>query len=332
MQAKRALMGVFAALSLLFVLDVVRPASGPFGGIFDDPIFKYEWTGGSAVPADFEEVRALEPFSILQGEKVWVEGTLGDLRVIETESGEATASYAIRIWGSGDAATFARRVSLSWRRENGRAVLAFESPQALPRGLSAVSVDVELAVPKGTNVFVDHRGNLAVEGLSGDLEIEHFGGEVTVRNVQGAVTAATRYGLILVEGAGGPVSVSHFAGEAVVRDTAGPVTGEMRFGDMVVERPGGFVTLDVSLGTASVEELRGGADLKLRYGELDVFLAPGGGWNVKAVAELGEIETDFNLVRTGDGSRTEVSGIIGDGREPLAIAVSQGVAKLVGVR
>jgi len=332
MQTRRILIAGFIIVSVLAAFDFVRPTSGTFGGIFDQAFIKFDPSVGTTIPPNFEESRTLPPLAIAQGERVATHGTVGSLRVVESESSEATVSYTVKVWGTGDVAEFARSVSVSWKREDGEARLEVASPQELPRGVRAVQIDVELAVPQGTDLSIDHRGNLSVGGLSGELRLQHFGGRADVRNMRGPVSASGQYGSLAVVGAEGPVNVSIVGGEVIVRDVAGPVSGDVRFGTIEVDQAEGFVDVDIHMGAGTVDRLRGGADLSVQFGDLEVRLAPEGGWDIQAIIDMGELETNLNLQKSQSGTVTEMSGVVGDGRHPLKIEVNQGAATLLGAR
>lgn len=365
MQVRRIMIAAFIVLSVLAVLDFVRPGAGMLGGVFDQSFVKLDPSSGRTLPPAFEESRTLEPAAVSQGEAVTVAGTAGDLRVREAATDEATVAYTVQVWGSGDAEGFARGVSAAWRRDEGGVRLVVESPTEMPHGIRSFQVDIDLTVPQGTDVAIGHRGNVTVEGLGGELQLDLFGSRAEIRSVQGPVLATSQFGSLSVVGAGGPVSINHSGGEVVVRDVEGSVSGEMQFGRVTIasvsgdvtfgvsqgggrfEEIGGdldlsagfgsfdvadvrgFVDLDVRMGEASVDRLRGGADLRVEFGELSVRLVPGGGWSVDGVVEMGEFETDFDLKTAGSGPRTVVSGVIGDGSNRLAVDVRQGAAKLL---
>jgi len=361
---RRALIAGFVVLSVVAALDLFGPGPGISGLIGERPFVEVDLFGGDAFPPDYESAPASEALTVAPGERIAVDGTVGVLTVREAPSSEAAVTYTVQVWGRGDLEAVARSVKVLWQREAEGARLVVERPQELPRGVRGFRIDADLSVPQGAGVEILHRGDVTAEGLSGALQLNYSAGRAHVKAVRGPVSVKGQLGSLLVRDAAGPVEVEHSGGQVTVQNAAGPVSGALQLGEATIgsvagdvsfkvsrgagrfEQIGGdlelegnivsfditgvrgFVDLDLSMGDATVDGLIGGADLNVGLGEVTVRLAPGGGWKVDAVAEMGELRSTYNLNRVEVGPRTVWSGTIGDGRHPLAIEVRQGSVEL----
>jgi DUF4097 and DUF4098 domain-containing protein YvlB len=104
-------------------------------------------------------------------------------------------------------------------------------------------------------------GEVAVEGVRGDLEVRSQHGPVKVRDVAGAATIEGTYGDAQVEKCGKDVRVNVAHGAVRVEDVAGGVSVETSFGDVALARVGGAVQVKVAHGGVNARALEKGAQI-----------------------------------------------------------------------
>ena len=333
----------FALLSVIAVWDMLQSGPSSFGSILDQTAWQADWDvqREPARTPDYTRTAALDPQEGVRS--VVLDPTVGNLEIVPSESEAVIAEYTVRIWGSGDAESLARGVELRWEREAERLRLRVDRPQSLPAGIQLLRLDVRLAVPRGVDVAATHRGSASVREIAGSLVLEHEGGSATVQRVQGPVTVKSRLSQVAISQIGGDLTLEQSAGQMTVREVEGSVTGAMNLGELTVvgvsgsvdvrgnygeveiAAVAGSVTLDMAMGEASVNGLKQAGDLAIRFGDLEVRLAGEGGWKVDALAEMGDIRSNVDLERRQRGTRTELSGTLGDGSHPLRSVCSKGM-------
>ncbi len=369
MQTRRTLIIAFYLVSLAAVLDALFGGPGAFGSIFDQTVGQFD-PGSRAreiqSPPSFERSESLD--SVPNPQWIAVESMHGNLRVTRAADDEAMAEYSVKVWGSNTevAENFAERVRVAWHKEDGGARLRLEQPETLPAGIRHVRVDVQLELPRDVDATISHFGNVEATDIEGSLSLNHTAGEASLRGLRGPVAITSRFSSVQASDIYGDVSLEHVGGEVSMESVHGAVMGTKRAGEITlvavdgpvemevsqgagtfrsvhddVRLTGGFgslriddvdgnVSVDAQMGEVSVQGLRQGAKITMQFGEVSVGLAGPGGWNVNAIAERGEVESNLNLERRRNGSRTELTGVVGDGNHELSLEVNQGAARIIG--
>lgn len=322
MRFKRTLILVFIILSVVAVWDVTRSGPEGFVAILDESFLRIE-VKRKPVPVrepDFTGRGNLEALTGIR--QVVIDGFSGDLEVVPSETGEATASYSVFVWGetgarrlAETAASLTRQLAVGWVREGETARLTVERPQQLPAEVTALRVAVRLALPEGVELDARHTGYARIEGVTGPVRLGHSAGEVLVQHVSGPVEITSSSAGVAVENIAGPVHVDLMGGDLRVRHVAGPVTGRVQLGGFDLEGVSGDVTFTVDQGAARIAGVGGDARLTGSYGEMQVSGVAGdvtahqsfGALRVRGVTRAADISVRFGDVQVflqGEGGWT----------------------------
>lgn len=135
----------------------------------------------------------------------------------------------------------------------------------------ATRLDLDVAVPPGVAVtaVTDDDGEVAVDGVGGDLTVRADDADVRVRNHDGDVT------------------VRADDGDQTVRDISGDLSVDVDDGDVTAERVGGDVSVDVDDGDVTATDVDG--VVSMTYGDGDV--------RAESVGAIGDVSGDDGTAR-----------------------------------
>lgn len=365
MSLRRTLIIGFVLVSAIALIDVLFIGPSSFGRFIDDAVKDTDRFGGeSARTPDYTQEGTLPAQSGVRRLEV---GPMrgANLTLARSAGDQVEVKYTLRVWGRGELQVVADTVEIGWAREVDTVRLDMNRPQSLPAGVQRLQVDIQLAVPDGMDVVINHSGSTRVEGLKGKVELNHASGTAVLRNIEGPIVATGSLGSMEIADITGDVHVEHSTGRLIVRAIDGTVTGSMRMGELEVTKVTGDVSMSAAQGKATVQDVGGDLELKggigeiivadvegrikldasmgavevrgvkatteisVEFGDVEVSLARDGGWTVDAAVETGEIESDWPLTLEETGSRQTLKGTIGDGTHPLTIRARQAQLHLI---
>lgn len=173
----------------------------------------------------------------------------------------------------------------------------------------AGSVDIDIAVPVGSDARIKASGGLRCQGrlgeavlelVMGDVWVEHTGplrlrsgsGDVSVTQVDGDADVTAGNGRISLRGVNGTATVSTANGDIAVGDVGGDLRTRSASGHITVDRAGAAVVAKTANGSIRVgEAVRGAFFLETAAGAIKVGLRAG-------TAALLDVRTRTGNVRT----------------------------------
>ena len=182
------------------------------------------------------------------------------------------------------------RVTVAVTTRDGVATLEPDVPDDVPRG--AVSLDVDLAVPRGTPVE-------RVETVNGDVRVTDVGGDLSVATRNGEVTVADLDGTVAVRTTNGDVEVERVAAIGAIHTVNGDVD-------------------------AAVSSMPGDTRIETTNGGVTLALADGLDARVDVALVNGEVTTGDLALGAASPGRTRVAGALGSGGPTLTVRTVNG--------
>jgi Toastrack DUF4097/LiaI-LiaF-like transmembrane region len=217
--------------------------------------------------------------------------------------------------------------------------------------LSSNHGDVEVSNITGFVRIHKTDGSTEVRNVTGNVDIEGRGGDVDVANVQGALTVNGEFsGSVLFQNI---AQNAHFVSSRTDL-TAQRLTGrlDMEMGSLEVNQIEGPLEITTHQKDITVEgfkhsieindnngdvELRPVAPLshpivvQLKQGEIELDLPPASGFQIDAVSQHGDVETDFkgpSLKVLNRGDAPSISGIYGKGGPNIRLSTTYGTIRV----
>ncbi|MGH9431449.1 MAG: DUF4097 family beta strand repeat-containing protein [Terriglobia bacterium] len=211
--------------------------------------------------------------------------------------------------------------------------------------------DVQVSSVKGFVRIHTTGGATEVRDVNGNVEIEGRGGDVDVANVQGMLTVNGEFsGSVQFQNVS---QTTHFVssrtdltaqrlsgrldmemGSLEINQIDGPVEITTHQKDITVE---GFKqSIEISSNNGDVE-LRPAAPLahpivvQLKQGEIELDLPPASGFQIDAVSQHGDVETDFkgpSLKVENQGDAPSISGVYGKGGPTIHLTTTYGTIRI----
>lgn len=208
-----------------------------------------------------------------------------------------------------------------------------------------VTINYELTVPPNTRLASSTgSGDLAVDGISGELEASTGSGDIRVSNIGSSVQATAGSGQIVLETVKGGVRASTGSGDIQATGIVGGVRASAGSGDVTVEQNGiGEVHVNTSSGdivlkgaqglvhaktvSGSISAEGGGQSpwyLEAVSGDVSVRVPPHLGFDLRAHTVSGSISTSQPLTLVGTKSKREITGKAGRGGFLLDLSTVSG--------
>ncbi|MGH9453272.1 MAG: DUF4097 family beta strand repeat-containing protein, partial [Terriglobia bacterium] len=211
--------------------------------------------------------------------------------------------------------------------------------------------DVQVSNVKGFVRIHKTNGSTEVRDVNGNIEIEGRGGDVDVANVRGMLTLNGEFsGSVQFQNVS---QTTHFVSSRTDL-TAQRLTGrlDMEMGSLEINQIDGPVEITTHQKDITVQgfkhsvkiasnngdvELRPAAPLahpievELKQGEIELNLPPNSGFQIDAVSQHGDVETDFKgpglkVVKQGDAP--SISGTYGKGGPTIHLTTTYGTIRL----
>jgi DUF4097 and DUF4098 domain-containing protein YvlB len=194
------------------------------------------------------------------------------------------------------------------------------------------------------NFTIDlRRGSLNLQNVSGDVEASGRIENTSIANIGGSVTLdGDFFGNTSLSKVAGPVrfesprskiEMARLDGDVQVQsdhlvatNLNGPVRIQTRSKDIHLSGLNGSVRIENANGSVNVEPSRvGEIEISNRRGEVDLVLPPRAGFQMEAVTERGDIQSDFDSIQiTSEDTRSRAAGAVNGGGPRIQIDTRDG--------
>jgi DUF4097 and DUF4098 domain-containing protein YvlB len=242
-----------------------------------------------------------------------IEIVLGDVRITATDRQDTV----VEVRPSDPTSEVDARIADQTRVEyaDGRLLVKAPKPRTLGLFGKPGSVDVEIALPTGSDVSADAGvaafhgigvlGSCRIRSGTGDVRLDRTG-PVELTTASGAIAVAAVAGDAALTTASGELRVGEITGDAVVKNSngdvrIGSVTGTLTVkaanGDVVVEHAGADLTAATSNGNVRITEItRGSVSVKTGLGELEVGIPAGTAAYLDLHTQFGNVHNRLDAV------------------------------------
>jgi Domain of unknown function (DUF5668) len=211
--------GLIALVGGVVTWDVMKGKPG-----FDMP--------GEAFSFDLD----VSPKEVASEARVTVRNDRGNISVRSSDDAEVHISGKknVKAWNETEAKRVADPISVEMvKNGNGYEI----HPTGVPSGDSRVSLDLEISVPKKTQVTIrNEKGDVSlsdidapvtINSISGDIEVRDTGGDVSIDSKKGDVKVSDTKGNVKISGHGGQVDVISATGSFTLDgEFYGPIRAE----------------------------------------------------------------------------------------------------------
>ncbi len=182
--------------------------------------------------------------------------------------------------------------------------------------LQKISDDVDVSGRLDNASIADVGGRLTLNGdFFGNTSISRVAGSVRFKSPRSEVEMARLDGNLQMES-------DHLRAS----DLSGPVRIQTRSKDVHLLGVNGGVRIENANGSVNVQPSRlGEIDIANRRGEVDLVLPPSAGFQMEAVTERGDIQSDFEGIQiTSSDSRSRAAGAVNGGGPKVQIDARDG--------
>ncbi len=181
---------------------------------------------------------------------------------------EAVVKKTIRAENEGAAHKISDQLKVEFVEQAGRSVL-LSNLDSLPEAGRTVRLDITLRVPKGTSVEITaERGDIILDGVSGDQTLTTKRGDAHVSNVEGLVRVHKSGGLAEVRDVKGNVELDGRGRDVEIAGVTGTVTVNGEFsGTVQFRNVAQLLRYDSSRTSLNLQKLTG--RLSMEVGSLD---------------------------------------------------------------
>jgi DUF4097 and DUF4098 domain-containing protein YvlB len=209
-----------------------------------------------------------------------------------------------------------------------------------------VRVKYQVTLPQEFNIDLKTRGgSISVDDLKGDVQSKTSGGSLAFSRIEGPVYGRTSGGSIRLASCTGNADVKTSGGSISLGDVRGDVIAHTSGGSIKVGRAKGSVDIHTSGGGIQVEEVMGTIKARTSGGSITAFISEqpesdcslttsGGsitvhladkiGVDLNARASGGRVYTEFQVMVSGEISKSSLKAKINDGGPELYLYTSGG--------
>lgn len=166
----------------------------------------------------------------------------------------------------------------------------------------------------------DITGTLSFSGsYRGDIDLSHIGSQVRFKSIRTDLQLAKVDGELRLD-----------TGDIHGNDVAGPLVLRTNAMNIQVEEITGDVRIENSRGDIDVKAKAplGNLDINTTGGEINVGVPEKPGFQVDAVSDGGEIQSDYNLNINNDRHNATATGTVGDGKTQVKLRTNRGTIQI----
>jgi hypothetical protein len=192
---------------------------------------------GSDLPGEFRTFALdVSPKEVAPGSRIAVRNERGNISVRSSDDPQVHISGKknVKAWNEEDAQRIADAISVELVKSGDGYEI---HPTGTPGGDSRISLDLEISVPKKTQVTIrNEKGDISlsdidapvvINSVSGDIEVRDTGGDVNIDSKKGDVKVADTKGNVKISGHGGQVEVISASGSFTLDgEFYGPIRAE----------------------------------------------------------------------------------------------------------
>jgi Putative adhesin len=238
-----------------------------------------------------------QTFEVMEHPQLIIQNSAGSVSIRRGENGRVTVAPTKRVSGIG---ITPENMQVQYALQDNTLNVSTQVVWNLLQ-FGIRKIDLEITVPEGCDIQLNNGwGNIAVQGINGDMKLRTGSGRIEASNLQGQIALKTGSGSISATDMSGQMTLTTGSGSIVLEQ----VVAE---GDSRIKTGSGSITFAGDL------DPRGSYDLRTGSGSLYLTLPYHASFSLKASTGSGRVVNDFGRSEVGGASKAPLKVKTGSG-------------------